>query len=150
MPSTGVRGLDRDVEVTRQWITVVAAAFGTTDREFAHRALRGWLRTVRDRLPAEVAAHFAAELPALLRGVFYDGWRPGRVPRKDDLDAFTEHFAADAGIGRADVPRTAALVTEALAARLPSGALTHVLDDLPRDLRRLLHPSAAPEHGTPI
>jgi hypothetical protein len=29
-----------------------------------------------------VAAHVAAQLPELLRGVFYDGWNPSKVPVK--------------------------------------------------------------------
>jgi len=35
-----------------------------------------------DRLPITIAANFAAQLPELLRGVFYDGWSPSRVPIK--------------------------------------------------------------------
>jgi uncharacterized protein (DUF2267 family) len=54
------------------------------------------LYSVRDRLTVEVAAHFAAQLPERLRGVFYDGWNPGRVPEKDGRGEYVARFAREA------------------------------------------------------
>ncbi|MFI8891646.1 DUF2267 domain-containing protein [Streptomyces paradoxus] len=34
------------------------------------------LHPLRDRLPVETAVQFGAQLPTLVRGVYYDGWRP--------------------------------------------------------------------------
>lgn len=72
----------------------------------------------RDRLTVEAAA----QLPELLRGVFYGGWSPGHVPKRDDRRKFIARFARDAGIGRDDVPKAAAIVTEAAASKISSGA----------------------------
>lgn len=58
------------------------------------------LYSVRDRLTLEVAAHFAAhfaaQLPERLRGVFYDGWDPSRVPEKDGRGEYVARFACEA------------------------------------------------------
>ena len=59
-----------------------AGEFGTEDRRLAYRILRAWLYALGDRLPVPIAANFAAQLQELLRGVFYDGWSPSRVPVK--------------------------------------------------------------------
>ena len=45
------------------------------DRRSAYRALRSVLHVLRDRLTPEQAVHLGAQLPLLVRGIFYDGWR---------------------------------------------------------------------------
>ena len=85
-----------------------AAEFGTEDRQFAYRVTRAWLHALRDRLPVPVAANFAAQLPEVLRGVFYGGWSPSRVPVKFGPREYVLRFARDAGIHDADVRQRAA------------------------------------------
>ncbi|MBO0874187.1 MAG: DUF2267 domain-containing protein, partial [Pseudonocardia sp.] len=58
------------------WVSAVAQQLGTEDRHYACRGLRAWLHTVRDRVTVDGAAHFAAQPPMLLRGLFFDGWTP--------------------------------------------------------------------------
>ena len=82
MSFTGVRNLDQSIAKTNAWLAEVAAEFGTEDRQFAYRVTRAWLHALRDRLPVPVAANFAAQLPEVLRGVYYGGWSPSRVPVK--------------------------------------------------------------------
>ena len=80
MSFTGVSNLDTSIDKT--WLAEIAGEFGIEDRRLACRVLRAWLHALRDRLPVTIAANFAAQLPELLRGVFYDGWSPSRVPIK--------------------------------------------------------------------
>lgn len=106
-----------------------------------HSALALWLGRSRNggegrRLPC----HFAAQLPELLRGVFYDGWNPSRVPVKFGPAEYVQRFARNAGIHNADVPRAASLVVRAVRRHVSSGALDEALDALPADLRRLVGP----------
>ncbi|MFD1049696.1 DUF2267 domain-containing protein, partial [Kibdelosporangium lantanae] len=63
-----------------EWLRVIADQLGTDDVHEAYQVLRPWLHLLRDRLSVPGAAHLAAQLPELLRGVFYDGWRPSEVP----------------------------------------------------------------------
>ena len=114
------------------WLAEVAAEFGTEDRQFAYRVTRAWLHALRDRLPVPVAANFAAQLPEVLRGVFYGGWSPSRVPVKLGPREYVLRFARDAGIHDADVPRAARLVTRAVRRHVSGGALDEALDVLPR------------------
>ena len=83
--------LDRSVEKANIWINDVATELGTTDRHEAYRALRAFLHVLRDRLPVAETAQLSAQLPLLVRGVFYENWRPagtpGRSGRRDRVTA---------------------------------------------------------------
>lgn len=145
MSRTGVDSLDRSIEKTNAWLGDVAASFGTEDRRLAYRVTRSWLHTLRDRLPVPIAAHIAAQLPELLRGVFYEGWNPSKVPIKYSKDEYIARFAKDAQIHHTEVPRAGRLVTSAFGRHLSAGAMNEALGALPADIRRLV---AAPGGST--
>jgi uncharacterized protein (DUF2267 family) len=50
------------------------------DHRSAYRALRSVLHVLRNRLTPEQAVHLGAQLPLLVRGIFYDGWRIAGKP----------------------------------------------------------------------
>jgi uncharacterized protein (DUF2267 family) len=118
--------------------------FDTDDREFADGVLRAWLHTLRDRLTVEAAAHFAAQLPDLIRGIFYAGWDPEAVPEKYNAEAYAVRFAGEANISLQDVGKAAAATTAALLHHLPPAQMDKALDQLPSEIRVLLRPEPSP------
>lgn len=89
MSTTGLRTFDETVHATNGWLHELTARLGWDDRQRACRLLRVSLQTLRDRLPVTEAAQLGAQLPILLRGVFYEGWQPAKVPVKTrSLDEF--------------------------------------------------------------
>ncbi|WP_159849193.1 DUF2267 domain-containing protein [Nocardia sp. CY41] len=102
------------------------------------RALRAWLHTVRDRIGINEAAHLSAQLPELLRGIFYEGWVPADVPvtaRRALIPRPVRPgggcFAGRGGSARRCGHRHARRLVSA-------GQLDHVFALLPEDLRRIL------------
>ncbi|MDT5231383.1 MAG: hypothetical protein QOI39_1883, partial [Mycobacterium sp.] len=94
--------------------------------------------TLRDRLTVEASAHFAAQLPDLIRGIFYAGWNPSAVPEMYDAEAYAARFAREAIIAPDDVGKAAAATTAAVLHHLPPPQMDKALDQLPREIRTLL------------
>jgi uncharacterized protein (DUF2267 family) len=142
MPTnTKVSALDHAMHTAHTWINDVARELDTENREFAYRVLRAWLHTLRDRLTVEASAHFAAQLPELIRGIFYAGWNPNAVPEKYDAQAYTVRFLREANISLHDVGKVAAATTAAVSRHLSPAQMDKVLDQLPPDIRTILQPA---------
>src|SRR5438445_6568624 len=90
MSSTGLDVFDKTIQTTNTWLSELMETLGP-DRQVAWHVLGGVLRTVRDRVPLNLAAHLGAQLPLLVRGAYYDQWRPSENPQnwrsRDDLFA---------------------------------------------------------------
>ncbi|MGW3645603.1 DUF2267 domain-containing protein [Streptomyces sp. NPDC000878] len=57
-------------------------------RKQSYAALRAVLHPLRYRLPVETAVQFGAQLPTIVRGIYYDGRKPGVTPVKMSNEEF--------------------------------------------------------------
>jgi uncharacterized protein (DUF2267 family) len=135
---------DHAVHSANAWLADVARALGTEDRHFAYRVVRAWLHTLRDRLTVDSAVQFGAQLPELLRGIYYDGWDPSRVPVKFGAEEYTFRFAELAHIPPEDVPQVASATSDALQQHLSPGQLESALAQLPTRMRSMIQPPPRP------
>ncbi len=130
--------LDSTLQKTHQWIDAIALD-SHTDRHTAYQALRAVLQTLRDRLPAEEAAHFSAQLPLLIRGVFYEGYRPAEVPVSLSREQFLERVRQKIVSARSvDALTLTRQVFSTMDGFLCEGELDKIVDVLPRDFLDLL------------
>lgn len=140
MSTTRAGVFDHTVQTANIWVHDVAEQFATDDRHFAYRVLRAWLHAMRDRLTVQASAHFAAQLPELVRGVYYEGWNPSHVPEKYGLREYVTRFAREAGISDKDVPKAASAVAVVMARHLTPGLLDKTLEQLPPPIQDLVDP----------
>jgi len=143
MSFTGVDSLDTSISKSNAWLADIDAAFGTKDRRLAYRVLRAWLHSLRDALSVDVAANFAAQLPELLRGVFFDGWNPSKVPHRFDRTEFAARFAREAQVRDSDVQKATRIVTGVARQHMSPGGIAHAVEHLPGPVRELLEPELA-------
>jgi uncharacterized protein (DUF2267 family) len=105
--ATGLDVFDRTLQATNVWLNQIMESVGP-DRHVAWRVLGSVLRTLRDRLPLGLAAHLGAQLPLLVRGLYYDQWRPSDEPQKwRSLEEFLALVSVDLRDLRPVTPLTA-------------------------------------------
>ena len=80
MSTTGLAVFDTTVQETNLWLKGIMEGLHTDDRHLAYLALRATLHALRDRLGPENAVQLAAQLPMLVRGLYYEGWRLAAAP----------------------------------------------------------------------
>jgi uncharacterized protein (DUF2267 family) len=68
--------LDRAVDQAHDWLHDIARGLGSADVRTAYFCLRAVLRLIRDRLPIAQSAALGARLPLLIRGIYFESWRP--------------------------------------------------------------------------
>jgi uncharacterized protein (DUF2267 family) len=134
-----VDAIDTTVHKTYHWIDELARDLGGVGRKEAYRDLRAFLQTVRDRLIVDEAANLAAQLPMLIRGLYYEGWDPSKTPVKMDRMAFMLAFMSRALLSPdCDPEATLRAAARVVRRHITEGEVEKFLQLLPTDVRRLL------------
>lgn len=133
--------LENNIHQAMDWIYAIEEACNWEEynQKKAFAALRAVLHELRDLLPLEYAAQLSAQLPLLIRGIFFENWHPRFIPnqeiRKEDfLCAVSETLYPYQEI---DVEETARGVLQVLGERLPAGVLEHIIMQAPRVIQEL-------------
>ncbi len=130
---------DETYQKSTAWLNAVAAALGIPDKRRAYQALRGTLHALRDRLAVDESAQLAAQLPMLVRGLYFEGWRPVHTALKERTEAeFLEHVRVDVpDMTLEEAAIAASAVFAVLAAHVSAGEIHDVREALPAEVRRL-------------
>ncbi|MEV1290210.1 DUF2267 domain-containing protein [Micromonospora sp. NPDC049679] len=141
MTSAQVNALDSSVEKTNKVLKDIEQAYGWPKerRNQSYLAMRAVLHCLRDRLPVGEAVHLAAQLPLVIRGVYYDGWEPESVPKKMGRSEFLARvrsdfrFEIDGGI-----ERLVQTVLTALRPYITDGEWDDVKSTMPKELMSMM------------
>jgi uncharacterized protein (DUF2267 family) len=131
--------IDTTVHKTYRWIDQISEELGGIGRREAYRDLRAFLQTLRDRLTVDLAAQLGAQLPMLVRGIYYEDWDPSHAPVKMKAEEFVETFIDRALLPPEREPLAALKVAaDVLRQHVTEGEVEHVLQSLPREIRALI------------
>ncbi len=138
MAATGLDVFDKTLQTTNIWLDEIMIDLGP-DRKIAYRALRAVLHALRDRLTVGEAAHLGAQLPLLVKGIYFDMWRPAATPLSIRTEEeFCARVAAELHDTRPiNIPDAVRSVFRTLGAHVSRGEVEQVKAQLPEPIRRL-------------
>jgi uncharacterized protein (DUF2267 family) len=137
--TTGIDAIEKSEHETNLWLNEIGERLETPDRRKAFNALRATLHAVRDRVGPDNAVHLAAQLPLLIRGLFFENWRPSETPtRERDKAEFLAGVDAEVyrGLG-IDAEQAVRTVLEVLAGHIDAAEVAKLQRLFPEDLRDL-------------
>jgi uncharacterized protein (DUF2267 family) len=129
------------VGTANAWIDELVEALDleVDDRRRAVHALRAGLHAIRDRLPAAEVVQLGAQLPLVIRGLFYERWRlsnePGAIRTREAMIArVAEELKPDLQLDPVDVLRA---VIHLLVEHVSPGEILDIVATLPRPIAEL-------------
>src|SRR5215210_5675021 len=130
MSANGLEVFDRTLETTHVWLNEICDELGP-DKHVAWKVL---------------AAHLGAQLPLMVRGVYYDQFEPGRLPseRKSRDEFIREVHVALSDTRPVNPDHAIRCVFGVLARHVSEGQIRKICDALPHGMRQLWE-SEAPQ-----
>lgn len=134
---------DSHVETASGWLKELIANLELRqhDQTRALHALRAGLHAIRDRLPTNEVVDLGAQLPTLIRGYYYEGWKQQRdgKPARNRAAMIADvqkQLTPDRRLDPVDVLRA---VIQLLVTHVSDGELRDVLAILPKPIAALWH-----------
>ena len=138
MAERGLEVLGKTVHQTYIWIGEIAEAFHGSRHE-GFQVLRAFLHALRDHLAVDESAQLAAQLPLLIRGLYYEGWDSGHsLQHSRDGRDFLSVIVREAGLREADAGDAVAAVWQTLVRHVSGGEVADVAQSVPKHIRQLL------------
>ncbi len=138
MATTGLEVFDKTLHTTNLWLDEICAEIGP-DKHLAWHVLGAVLRSIRDELLIGQSAHLAAQLPLLVRGAFFDQYRPAAQPvaerSQEEFIARIRQELAGCRPVRPDLAASAVMRT--LNRHITEGQVKKARDALPKGIRAL-------------
>ena len=140
MRHEGIDVFDETEIKAREWIDDLLTELRWSDPRLALAAFRAVLHTLRDRLPVSKAVQLAAQLPTLIRGIYFEGWRPHvhapPIRHREELVALLEAELSSHGLhGSETCTHVARSVLRVVNRHVSSGEIEQARRALPAELR---------------
>lgn len=144
MSMTGLDVFDTTIQKTNIWLNEIMREMNWNEKRKAYFALRSTLHVLRDRMPIQEVVHLGSQLPLLIAGIYYEGWKPSikrlreshKVNFLDHLGTFYQNDLA------ADVNQIARAVFKVLKQQVSSGEIRDIQNILPSEMGQFLAEAA--------
>ncbi len=141
MSRTGITSFTQAAQQAQQWVNELCADLNWNE-EHAYSLLRAVLRTLRDWLSPEEVADFSAQLPLLVRGIFFEGWNPSLSPaskrgKHDFILSVMQRFGQETKHTDAEIDKAITAVFDLLDRHISHGEIVQVRNSMKKSLRQL-------------
>ena len=139
MSHTGISVLDNATQDANIWLNGLSKHAHWEDKNRSYRLLRATLHALRDWLSVDEAADLAAQLPMLIRGIYFEGWNPSATPVPErKLEQFYERIQHEFRTDPLKNPQLCvSAVFAVLSEHVSKGEIDEVKNSMRKELRNL-------------
>lgn len=139
MSNTSITAFTHAAQQAQQWVNELNDDLNWEDKGRAYRLLRSVLHTTRDFLSIEEVADLSAQLPIVIRGVFFEEWDPATAPvwkrkKQDFVAQIASEFENEP---LENIDEAVAAVFRLLDRHISQGEITQVRNSMQKSLRKL-------------
>jgi uncharacterized protein (DUF2267 family) len=138
MNHTSVSSFTQAAQQAQRWVNELADDLDWDERR-ANRLLRSVLHALRDWLSPEEMSDLSAQLPVLIRGIYFEGWKANDASvwerKKEDFVTRVEGDFADDMLYNPDA--AIAAVFRLLDRHISQGEIIQVRNSMKKSLRQL-------------
>ena len=130
---------EKTVQKSKEWIKDLQREVSFLKPTDAYHLLRAVLHAIRDQLSIHESAHLSAQLPLLIRGVYYECWNPPQGSHKsaskdEFFNAVLDHLGPAVEL-KVDLQEGVASVWRVLFRHVSEGEMRDVIHSLSPTLR---------------
>ncbi|MFZ5955212.1 MAG: DUF2267 domain-containing protein [Nanoarchaeota archaeon] len=108
------------------------------DEQMAYHALKGILVELRNKLELDEIAELSAQLPIIIRGIYFDGWNPSSKPIKYSKSEFVSrvhaHMQNNPEIDPTEIVQKTFIF---LSKKISEGEVNDIKSNLPKKIKEL-------------
>lgn len=137
-----IASLNESMQKTHEWLNDLYEIGGFQSKEQAYSSLRIILHKLRENLTVDLGAHFTAQLPLILVGIYYEGWNPVAYPKHEHAHS-KEEFLEDIeeSLDKLSLELSVEQVVRAvyglLQEKLSPGIISKIQQAMPKELTEL-------------
>ncbi len=142
MSHTSIPSFTQAAQQAQQWVNELSADLNWNEQR-AYGLLRAVLHTIRDWLSLEEAADLSAQLPLLVRGIYFEAWNPSIAPvsersKHDFILSLTKRLGHDTDVETdVKIDKAITAVFGLLDRHISHGEIVQVRNSMKKPLRQL-------------
>lgn len=143
-----VSRIDQAFHEANTWLNALTEKPAVGTQRQAYAVLRAGLHHLRDRVSVDQACHVGGQLPTLIRGIYFEGWKPADTPtRERSVETFLASMRGRLSEHPEIDPEEALVaVVGLLRTQMNGNEVDHLLDELPDAVRARLEGTGATPH----
>lgn len=134
-----IKAIQKTLQQTNEWLKALMETYDYADYSKAFVLLKATLKALRDRILPGEAVHLGGQLPALLRGYYFEGWDFTKDTTKERtpiafLSSVRHHLAGHDDI---DLEMAVPGALEVIFNHIDKGEAEQVKHMLPKDIQEM-------------
>jgi uncharacterized protein (DUF2267 family) len=134
-----IKAIQKTIQSSSRFLKLMMESGEFKDNNEAFLVLRASLKAFRDRVEPGEAVHLAGQLPALLRGFYFEGWNyTGTQAKSRTVDEFLSEVKGHLyGHDEIDLSRAVPIAMKVIMDLIDQGEAVQALHNIPKEIREL-------------